>query len=83
MGFYDCTSARLALLFYSIAKGVLASYGYFQAKGMLKLNLSRPIELLFTCLIMMLGITLTINGISTFLYYTIPFTYSYSFCQAS
>jgi len=31
-GFYSCNLARLALLFYSIAKGVIASYGYFQAR---------------------------------------------------
>jgi len=56
-GFYSCNLARLALLFYSIAKGVIASYGYFSSKKAIKVGLTRPIELLFTYLIMMLGFT--------------------------
>jgi len=57
VGFYSCSLVRLALLFYSIAKGVIASYGYFSSKKVAKVNLTRPIELIFTYLIMMLGFT--------------------------
>jgi hypothetical protein len=58
VGFYSCSLARLALLLYSIAKGIVASYGYFSSKKVAKVNLTRPIELLFNLLIMMLGFTL-------------------------
>jgi len=58
VGFYSCSLARLALLLYSIAKGIVASHGYFSSKKLAKVNLTRPIELLFNLLIMMLGFTL-------------------------
>jgi len=56
IGFYSCSLARLALLFYSIAKGIAASYGYLSCKGVAKMDLTRSIELLLTYLVMMLGL---------------------------
>jgi len=67
VGFYNCDLARLALLFYSIAKGIVASHGYFSSKKVAKVNLTRSIELLFTYLIMMLG--LTVITYREYLYY--------------
>jgi hypothetical protein len=49
-------SARVCLLLYSISNGVLASEGYFEAKNLTKIKLTRGIELLFKFLLMMLGI---------------------------
>jgi hypothetical protein len=49
------------LLLYSISNGVLASYGYFETKNLAKIKLTRNIELLVKCLIMMLGIFIFIG----------------------
>ena len=57
----DNILSRHLLLLYSISNGVLASYGYFETKNLAKIKLTRNIELLVKCLIMMLGIFIFIG----------------------
>jgi len=57
----DNILSRHLLLLYSISNGVLASYGYFETKSLAKIKLTRNIELLVKCLIMMLGIFIFIG----------------------
>ncbi len=65
------SSAQVLLLLYSISNGVLASYGYFEAKGLIRIKLTRGVELLSKCLLTILGIFVITEDPPRYLIYMI------------